>query len=102
MLECFSANWWVMHLLDLFVSLLQVKQRLKTHFKFMFVRHPLERLVSTYRDKFTKPAYYYKRRFGTKIIRAIRGDNATKKALTKGNDVKFREMVREQQCQGTA
>jgi len=59
----------------------------------MFVRHPLERLVSTYRDKFTKPAYYYKRRFGTKIIKAVRGANATTEALQKGHDVKFREMV---------
>jgi len=60
----------------------------------MFVRHPLERLVSTYRDKFTKTAYYYPQRFGRKIIRAVRGVNASsEQSLKRGHDVKFREMV---------
>jgi len=70
-----------------------VQQRLETHFKFVFVRHPLERLVSTYRDKFTKPAYYYPQRFGRKIIRTVRGANASEQSLKRGHDVKFREMV---------
>ena len=39
---------------DLFNSLSSTaKQRvLETHFKFMFVRHPFERLVSAHQDKF--------------------------------------------------
>jgi len=59
----------------------------------MFVRHPLERLVSTYRDKFTKPAYYYPQRFGRKIIRTVRGANASEESLKRGHDVRFQEMV---------
>jgi len=59
----------------------------------MFVRHPLERLVSTYRDKFTKLAYYYPQRFGRKIVRTVRGANASEQSLKRGHDVKFREMV---------
>jgi len=59
----------------------------------MFVRHPLERLVSTYRDKFTKPAYYYPQRFGRKIIRTVRGANASEQSLKRGHDVRFQEMV---------
>jgi len=70
-----------------------VQRRLQTHFKFLFVRHPLERLVSTYRDKFTKPAYYYPHRFGRKIVGTVRGANASEQSLKLGHDVKFREMV---------
>jgi len=59
----------------------------------MFVRHPLERLVSTYRDKFTKKAYYYPQRFGRKIVAAVRGANASEQSLKRGHDVTFPEMV---------
>ena len=70
-----------------------MQQRLSTHFKFLFVRHPLERLVSTYRDKFTKPAYYYPQRFGRSIVRTVRGANASEQSLRRGHDVRFGEMV---------
>lgn len=49
--------------------------------------------MSTYRDKFTKPAYYYPQRFGRKIVRTVRGANASEQSLKRGHDVKFREMV---------
>ena len=32
----------------------QIKYRLENYFKFIFVRHPMERLVSSYRSKFEK------------------------------------------------
>ena len=32
----------------------QIKYRLENYFKFLFVRHPMERLVSSYRSKFEK------------------------------------------------
>ena len=32
----------------------QIKHRLENYFKFIFVRHPMERLVSAYRSKFEK------------------------------------------------
>lgn len=68
---------------------------MRTHFKFMFVRHPLERLVSAYRNKFSTPrrALYYKRRFGRNIVRTVRGANASREALRRAHDVTFREMV---------
>jgi len=43
---------------DLFNRLSPVaKQRVLTYFKFMFVRHPFERLVSAHYDKFVSTKY---------------------------------------------
>jgi Sulfotransferase family len=39
----------------------QIQFRLKNYFKFMFVREPLERLLSAYRDKMVRDKYYVKR-----------------------------------------
>ena len=69
-----------------------VEYRVKNYFKFMFVRHPFERLVSAYRDKLTRRDQYNKM-FGVPIIRNYR-PNATTKALEEGNDVTFEEFVR--------
>ena len=35
------------------------KEIMRNHFKFMFVRHPFERLISAYKDKILSPRYTY-------------------------------------------
>lgn len=46
----------------------EIRLRLDTYFKFVFVRHPLERVVSAYENKFATPQYpYFQTRFGKSI-----------------------------------
>ncbi|XP_072322054.1 carbohydrate sulfotransferase 11 [Eucyclogobius newberryi] len=74
-------------------SIADINHRLKTYFKFVFVREPFERLVSAYRNKFTlKYNSSFHKRFGTRIVRRYR-KNATQEALVNGDDVQFREFV---------
>ncbi|MGH0129462.1 UNVERIFIED_CONTAM: hypothetical protein FKN15_075540, partial [Acipenser sinensis] len=71
----------------------EINHRLKSYLKFLFVREPFERLVSAYRNKFTrKYNTSFHKRFGTKIVRRHR-KNATQEALHSGSDVKFEEFV---------
>jgi len=44
------------------------RRRLNSYYKFVFVRHPLDRLVSAFREKFTVNARYV-RLLGPRIIR---------------------------------
>jgi hypothetical protein len=69
------------------------------HFKFFFVRHPFDRLVSAYVSKFVKPTSYW-HELGPHIIRKYRhtssslnGSN-TPKTLKSTNQVTFTEFVR--------
>ena len=75
----------------------QIDFRLKTYQKIIFVRHPLDRLFSAYRNKLTTSTEENKATFfqwyGTKIIRQYR-ENATNESLAHGNDVKFEEFLR--------
>ena len=75
----------------------EVMFRLKTYYKFMFIRHPLERLVSAYKDKFTKPVNKWSKHFhvtmGIPIIKRYRKDPSVY-SLSLGDDVKFNEFVR--------
>ena len=68
--------------------------RINNYFKFMFVRHPFERLLSAYRDKFErdydKP---FHRIIGTHIVKNFR-KNPDKKSLDEGNNVKFEEFIK--------
>uniref|UniRef100_A0A8C6PUX0 Carbohydrate sulfotransferase n=1 Tax=Nothobranchius furzeri TaxID=105023 RepID=A0A8C6PUX0_NOTFU len=50
----------------------EIMHRLETYTKFMFVREPLERIVSAYRDKFENPNEYYHNLFGKPIISKYR------------------------------
>lgn len=71
----------------------EIEHRVEKYYKFMFVRNPMERLLSAYHNKFTlKYNTYFHKAFGTKIIKRYR-QNATKDALENGTGVKFNEFV---------
>jgi hypothetical protein len=58
--------------------------------KFIFVRHPFERLVSAYRDKLASNNSIYHRMVGKVIVRKIRKNPSP---LEMGDDVTFPEFV---------
>ena len=67
--------------------------KIQNYRKVLFVREPLERLLSAYRNKFhQKGGVYFQERFGRKIIRQFR-ENPTQESLSRGHDVKFSEFV---------
>lgn len=70
----------------------EIMHRLETYTKFMFVREPLERVVSAYRDKFENPNNYYHSLFGKPIISKYRA-NPSLEALKTGSGVTFKEFV---------
>ncbi|XP_058486625.1 carbohydrate sulfotransferase 11-like [Solea solea] len=71
----------------------QINQRLRSYLKFVFVREPFERLVSAYRNKFTRSYNTaFHKRYGTKIVQRHRADPQPE-ALERGNDVSFEEFV---------
>ncbi|XP_058485836.1 carbohydrate sulfotransferase 8-like isoform X1 [Solea solea] len=69
-----------------------VIHRLKTYTKVLFVREPMQRLVSAYRDKFENPNDYYHGLFGKPIISKYRV-NASEEARKTGNGVTFKEFI---------
>lgn len=69
----------------------EIMYRLQHYFKFTFVRHPLSRLVSAFRNKLRENIVEYQRRYGVQIIKKYRKDFDPG---TKGDDVKFEEFVR--------
>ncbi|KFQ20766.1 Carbohydrate sulfotransferase 9, partial [Merops nubicus] len=69
-----------------------IHTRLNTYTKAIFVRDPMERLVSAFRDKFEHPNSYYHPVFGKAIIKKYRRD-AKEEALNTGAGVKFREFI---------
>ncbi|XP_068613700.1 carbohydrate sulfotransferase 8-like [Brachionichthys hirsutus] len=69
-----------------------IMHRLKTYTKVIFVREPLERMVSAYRDKFENPNNYYHSLFGKPIISKYRA-NPSRAALKTGSGVTFKEFV---------
>ena len=73
--------------------------RIKEYYKFMFVRNPLERILSAYRCKLTKVTHgvidgrvKYMLKYGREIIRRYRTD-AGAHSLQTGDDVTFSEFV---------
>lgn len=73
----------------------EAKKMLDTYYIFMFARHPFERLVSAYRDKFrpTSDRTFFHNLYGKDIIAKYR-KNPTKNALKSGNDVTFPEFIK--------
>ncbi|NXY91147.1 CHST9 sulfotransferase, partial [Alcedo cyanopectus] len=69
-----------------------IHTRLNTYTKTIFVRDPMERLVSAFRDKFEHPNSYYHPVFGKAIIKKYR-HNANEEALKTGSGVKFKEFI---------
>ncbi|XP_026880237.2 carbohydrate sulfotransferase 14 [Electrophorus electricus] len=70
----------------------EVQHRLQHYFKFMFVREPMARLLSAYRNKFGE-IEAYQRKYGVEIVRRYRKGYA-KNAKLAGDDVTFTEFVR--------
>lgn len=66
----------------------QIRYRLRHYYKFLFVREPLERLLSAYRNKFGE-IKEYQQRYGQDIIRRYRKNPAA----SKGDDVTFSEFL---------
>ncbi|XP_016315828.1 carbohydrate sulfotransferase 8-like [Sinocyclocheilus anshuiensis] len=69
-----------------------ISKRLETYTKVLFIREPMERLVSAFRDKFESPNSYYHPVFGKPIISKYRV-NASQTALKTGSGVTFREFI---------
>ncbi|CAH2312047.1 carbohydrate sulfotransferase 13 [Pelobates cultripes] len=71
----------------------EINYRLRNYLKFIFVREPFERLVSAYRNKFTRTYNTaFHKRYGTKIVERHRR-NPSLEALERGDDVTFEEFV---------
>lgn len=73
----------------------EIVHRLYTYNKFLFVRHPFERLVSAYRNKFLDSynLTFFKDLYGRYIIKHYR-TNPDKKSLRTGEGVSFTEFVK--------
>lgn len=76
-------------------SSLEIDNILHTFTKFLFVRHPFERLLSAYRNKLEQhyqSSKYFQSRFGRHIIKHYR-QNPSNESLTRGDDVTFKEFA---------
>ncbi|CAN0071378.1 unnamed protein product [Lampetra fluviatilis] len=67
--------------------------RLQNYTSVLFVREPMERLVSAFRDKLQRPNPYYQSTVGRSIISRYRR-NASAESLSTGRDVTFGEFAR--------
>ncbi|XP_066915087.1 carbohydrate sulfotransferase 11-like isoform X2 [Clytia hemisphaerica] len=77
------------------MKLNQYEANLKTmqYFNFIIVRHPLERLVSGYRNKIEKPfTPYFQKTFGSQMLRLSR-KNLTEAEYRAGKGVTFHEYI---------
>lgn len=73
-----------------------IRHRLHTYTKFLFVRHPIERVISAFKNKFEKnytSSAYFKKRFGVKIMRKYRKGIDAAQIPASGHGVKFFEFV---------
>lgn len=73
----------------------EVRHMLNVYTKFIFVRHPFERFLSAYKNKFEQSynsSKYFQNRFGRKIVKTFR-TNPSQHSLLNGDDVTFPEFV---------
>lgn len=70
----------------------EIKRKLQTYKKFVFVREPFSRALSGYRNKLYKRNRYFEQLVGRKIIELFR-KNATKMDLKTGIGVTFKEFL---------
>ncbi|CAG0889644.1 unnamed protein product [Darwinula stevensoni] len=79
----------------------EAAHRLQSYFKFVFVRHPIHRLISAFRNKFQLHRYnstYFLDRYGKKIIASCRNrDSNANQSLENGSSrnysITFEEFV---------
>ena len=71
----------------------EVEPMLKNYFTFLFVRDPMERVLSAYKSKFIKDNKYFHQKYGRGIIKQFR-PNASKQVLETGSGVTFPEFTR--------
>ncbi|KAK4328001.1 hypothetical protein Pmani_001572 [Petrolisthes manimaculis] len=70
--------------------------KLRTYTKFLLVRHPMERLVSAYRNKLVRNSTSstdFKKRFGISILKKYRKGQGHLNESTSGHGVTFSEFV---------
>ncbi|XP_025971311.2 carbohydrate sulfotransferase 14 [Dromaius novaehollandiae] len=67
----------------------EISYRLKNYYKFIFVRNPMERLLSAYRNKFGE-IKEYQLKYGVEIVRRYRKGGGQ----SAGDDVTFSEFLR--------
>jgi len=71
------------------------QQMLEDYYKVVFVREPIDRLLSAYKDKLGNTIRHDKiwlKMYGRQIIRLFR-PNATQEEIQRGNDTTFKEFV---------
>ena len=95
-----SDGFLRVHSRSTFVTLSQfnsseIQRRLETYTKFMFVRHPLERLISAYRSKFQtiNKHEFYRREYGREAVARYRANKSSVPPNAPINDVTFEEFT---------
>ena len=73
-------------------SQVEIEERLKSYFKFMLVRDPLERVLSAYRDKLETKPNDFKPLYKNRILR-YKYKNMTMREIKKTNHVEFPDFV---------
>jgi chondroitin 4-sulfotransferase 11 len=71
----------------------QLPFAVRQYFKFVFVRHPFDRLISAYIDKFGSQKSEYWTELAPTILRRYRA-NPSRRSLRQGNDVRFDEFIK--------
>ena len=72
----------------------KVRYILDNYYKFMFVRDPFERLLSAYKDKFTRQSDYVSKKYSKKIQWTVRerlGSSAS--VLADKQEIKFSDFI---------